>query len=351
MDLTRDVARHDDVNTARHVRDKREKEIRDRTTWIPVPTVEVGAHKPHQDGPSPAPQGAGWCFRVRGRSASIEDGPAYTRAALARSKALRRIPVILERDGKPRKDYRRQKAGIESIVVTLPPWAQPLFERMGRSRQDHLMLHLIERIAPTAARHGRPLYGGGLHLDTRVAHLHLHLEKQGPKAQATRCGPWSTSTDRIRRKFPALLPGWKIEQLEENLSKRREEDLIDLALTRALDVEVEKWAAEEDPAGYAADCLAYARAKKRRDEVEHAVPLLRGALLYAKATGVWPLAWTIMRPSLARLIPKEIRAAVFLSIRAAQVIKNPGARLAPELLRSAEALLRSIEMTGPQPRR
>jgi hypothetical protein len=319
MDLTREVAEHDDVNHARHARDVAAKAQRDKTDWVPIPALarEVGASK-SRDGVSPAPT-KGFCFRVIGGTATKEDGKAYTKLALARSKALRRWKIQRERDGKQVTDYTRRKEGIESLVATVAPWADPTIRRLGESEREHLFLHLASRIAQEVPG----VFGGGLHADTSIYHFHLHLEKLTPKASRNRAGPWSCGSQRIADKFPDLLTPHKRELLAENLSKKNA-DLIDIKITRILDREVEAWI-KTDPvrqAQYVKDCEAYVARKTKSQKAEAVLPLMRAAMLSFQTGGIWPLAYAAMSLTMWRLVPKEYRPAVILSIRAFQVIRR-----------------------------
>jgi hypothetical protein len=325
MDLTRDTARHDNVNSNRHARDKEQKAARDRVKFEPVAAVEMTAAGRYQDGVSAKPR-TGFCFRVVGGQASVMDGRPYVRAALKRSKELARVKILRDRNGKQVTDYLNRKHGIESIVGTVPPWAAPTISKMGKSEREVFALAIAEKVHKVAVDHGRPLYGGGWHEDTDVQHWHFHMEKVGPKAQACRAAPWSVGADRIRRKFPDLLSPEKVEMLEDNLSKKRIEDLIDLKIARIIDEETERYIKDTGRwAQYEKDCEAYAKDKAKKQKVEKQAPIVQAGLAHFALAGVWPLAYGIMTLAMWRMVPAELRKPVMISIRAFQVLRKPSA--------------------------
>jgi hypothetical protein len=325
MDLTRDVARHDNVGSARHARDKEQKAIRDRVKFEAVPAVEMTAAGRWQDGVSAKPK-TGFCFRVIGGSASIMDGKAYVRAALKRSKELARVKILRDRNGKQVTDYLTRKHGIESLVGTVPPWAAPIISKLGKSEREVFALAVAEKVHKAATDHSRPLFGGGWHEDTDIPHWHFHCEKQGPKARACRAAPWSVGADRIRRKFPDLLSQEKLEMLEDNLSKKRLEDLIDLKIARIIDEQTEAYIKDTGRwAQYEEDCEAYRVDKARKQKVEKQAKIVQAGLAHFALAGVWPLAYSVMSLAMWRMVPAELRKPVMISIRAFQVLRKPSA--------------------------
>jgi hypothetical protein len=321
MDLSRDVALHDDPNSKKHARDVANKALRDKTDWVPVPALarESGASK-SRDGVSPSPPASkGFSFRILGGTAIKADGKEYTKRALKRSRELRRWKITRLRDGKEVTDYTRRKEGIESLVATIAPWADPTIRRLGESEREHLFLHLASQIA----REVPGVFGGGLHADTAIYHFHLHLEKLTPKASRNRAGPWSCGSQRIADKFPKLLTPHKKELLNENLSKKNA-DLIDIKITRIIDRETEAWIKEcpRRQKQYEKDCEAYVAKKTKSQKAESVLPLMKAAMLSFQTGGVWPLAYAAMSLTMWRLVPKEYRKAVILSIRAFQVVRK-----------------------------
>ena len=279
----------------------------------------------------------------------------YTKQALAMSRARARYVRIRIRDGKERRDYGQYKAGAVSLVTTLPPWAVATVGRIGPSEREDLMLRLAEAQARLIhGVSGRPMFGGGVHLDTAVPHWHSHIPKtdeQGnvyPKANFFTAGPWLTGTCRIERKFPGLLTQWKRDRMEANLKKTRRADLVDLAATEAIDAELENWIRERGLwHHYERDCAEYVAKKTKAQQEEPVKRITQAALGYHHRTGVWPLAWQTMSLTMWRLIPPEIRPVIMLSIRAVQVVRRP--KRAASLGKSMVELLREPQITPPFP--
>jgi hypothetical protein len=129
--------------------------------------------------------------------------------------------------------------------------------------------------------------------------------------------------------------------LEDNLSKKRMEDLIDLKIARIIDEETERYIRDTGRwAQYEKDCEAYRKDKAKKQKVEKQAAIVQAGLAHFALAGVWPLAYGVMTLAMWRMVPKEIRKPVMLSIRAFQILRNPSvggiARLGLATLAKAE---------------
>ena len=337
-DLSPHVAKHDDPTSAQHEIDKAQKKLRNETHYEASPAIEIKAGGGILDGVFKSPV-AGFCFRMKAGSAEkAKDPAAYTREVTRASRERVRFKRIRERGGRKRTDYDRYKHGAVSLVTTVAPWAVPSLARIGRGELENLMLHLAEVVAAEVEEaSGRPTFGGGVHLDTEVPHLHSHILKVSedgwayPKARFLTAGPWTVGAARIAEKFPGLLSENKEALLKANLARKRVENLIDLRCARRIDRELETWIRDRGLwAKYLKDCEDYRRKKARVQKEEGQRKLMQAALSYFSRERVWPLAAHLMKVSMMRMIPKEIRPAVIMAIRAKQIIRRPVTALATQ---------------------
>lgn len=325
QNLTKNVAQHDNPNSKKHARDIAEKRERDKIDWIPIAKLSKEAVGKSVDGVTQAPR-AGFCFWMRdGRASRAKCDKEYTRAALARSRELRKLPYQRTRNGKVTTDYLRRKHGIDSVVFTVAPWAQDTIKRIGNSEREHLALHIAEVINKEVKRiSGREMFGGGVHEDTGVLHFHTHIQKTGPKSKFKIAGPWTCGSYRIAHKFPDLLTPTKREMMASNLAKKDFDHLVDIHVSLRIDKEVEAWIKERGLwKQYEEDCIAYVRRKKKSQKQEKDAPLIKASLAHFALGGIWPLAYRAMTLTMWRMIPAEIRKPVMLSIRTYQIIKSP----------------------------
>jgi hypothetical protein len=204
---------------------------------------------------------------------------------------------------------------------------------------------------------GRPMFGGGVHLDTAVPHWHSHIPKTSeagelyPKGKFLTGGPWLTGAVRVERKFPGLLSEWKRKRMREHLERKRRENLVDLAATEAVDAELERWIRERGLwPEYERDCAEYVRKKTRAQNEEPVKRMVQAALGFHSKTGLWPLAYQAMSLTAWRMVPPELRAAVIVSIRLVQVIRTPTPNriigLGKSLARLAEPAPITLPRTG-----
>ena len=335
-DLTPHVAKHDDPNSAQHEIDKAEKRVRQETHYEQAPAIEIKAGGGILDGIFKSPV-KGFCFRVvRGDARKAKDDADYTKGIIAESRARVRYKRTRERDGKTRTDYGHYKHGAVSLVTTVSPWAVATLARIGPSELEDLMLHLASQVAREVDEaSGRETNGGGIHLDTEVPHMHHHIFKVSktgepyPKASFLTAGPWTCGAARINEKFPGLLSENKVKLLNANLSRKRVENLIDLRCAKRVDKELEKWIKERGLwAQYQKDCEDYRKKKTRAQKEEGKKRLMQASLSHFAKENVWPLAAHMMTASMMRMVPREIRPAVFLAIRAKQIIRRPVSTLA-----------------------
>lgn len=325
QNLTKNVAHHDNPNSAKHRRDIAEKRERDKIDWIPISKLSKEAVGKSVDGVSQSPRN-GFCFWIRdGRASRSKCDKEYTREALRRSRELRKLPYQRTRNGKTTTDYLRRKHGIDSVVFTVSPWAQDTVRRIGNSERQELSLFLAEKINKEIKRiSGREMFGGGVHEDTGVLHFHCHVQKTTPKATFKVAGPWTCGSYRIAHKFPDLLTPTKREMMESNLSKKDFAHLVDIHVSLKIDEEIEIWIRERGLwKQYEEDCQAYVRRKTKSQKQEKDAPLIKASLAHFALGGIWPLAYRAMTLTMWRMIPAEIRKPVMLSIRTFQIIRSP----------------------------
>lgn len=333
-DLTPHTARHDDSTSKQHAIDVAEKKERQKTHYEAVPAVEIKAGSSIIDGLFKSPI-KGFSFKMVGGCAVRQTDPAkYTREVLEMSRKRAKYVRKRIRDGKERTDYGRFKNGAVSLVTTLPPWSIGVVSRIGPNELQDLMLRLAEVQASSVQRvSGRPTYGGGIHLDTAIPHTHSHIPKTDekgnpyPKSDFLTAGPWLTGSARIERKFPGLLNKGKRDLMERALDKKRREKLVDIKAAEATDAALEAWIKERGLwREYERDCAEYVRRKGRAQREEPLKKLMQASLGHYHRTGVWPLAYSAMTHTMWRMVPRELRTAIVLAIRVAQVIKRPTPR-------------------------
>lgn len=341
-DLTPNIARHDDSTSVQHQIDKAGKKIRDRIEYKATPALarEAGSRLVEPCFNSPI---KGYSFKILQGRAGIVDGEKYTEEIIKISDDLARCKRIRIRNGKERVDYVQFKAGVSSLVTTVAPWHVKILERLNPEDRQQLLLHLVEVQTETIKRiSDRPTYGGGIHLDTALPHFHLHVQKTDwdntvyPKAKFLTAGPWTVGAYRINNKFPNLLSEQKKRMLESNLERKDTTHLVDLHVALELDEAMEAWIRKKGLlVKYEADCEEYERrkAKVQKDEKHHA--LMSAALERFVVDGIWPIAYRAMTLAMYRMIPKELRGAIMLAIRATQIVKRPVATLAKMAINAA----------------
>jgi hypothetical protein len=325
LPLTKDTAHHDNPNSKKHAKDVANKREREKMDFIQVPALARESGAKLRDGVTQAPL-KGFCFWIKGgRAVRAKDDAEYTRAALARSRELQRLPYQRTRNGKTRTEYAVRKHGIDSVVFTISPWSQNTIHRIGSSEREELCLYLLEKISKEVERiSGRKVFGGGVHQDTDILHFHCHVEKTGPKKTFKIAGPWSCGSYRINKKFPNLLTPAKRQMLESNLKKKDFDHLVDIHVSLRIDEEMEKWIKERGLLNeYERDCEAYLKKKTKSQKQEKDAPLVKAALAHFVLGGIWPLAYRAMSLCMWRMIPQEFRKPVMISIRAFQIIRSP----------------------------
>ena len=334
--LTYSVAVHDDPTSVAHARDKTSKKERAGMTYKQTPALESVPGSRIVPGTFPSPV-SGFSFEMKCKVAiRAKDGKSYTRAVLARSKMLSVYKYQRIRNERTWSETRRKKAGIDSLIWTLPPWSVGIISRIGPSEREHLMLFLAEHAAAVIQRvSGRPSFGGGVHLDTAVPHVHQHVEavEQGtngepgqayPKCRFLTTGKWTTGAYLINEKFPGLLSKDKLDMLNANIGRKDVPHLVDLQVAVEVSRQLETWVKDKGfLQQYNRDCEEYRRRKSRAQENERDEPLIRSALESFHETGIWPIFYRLMRLALWRMIPKALRKPIIASIRMYQIISDP----------------------------
>ncbi|MBE2180299.1 MAG: hypothetical protein IAE97_07490 [Chthoniobacterales bacterium] len=332
--LTQHAVDHDDPASKQHAKDKKEKRERGQTTWEPVPTLSAARGR-IVEGITPVPA-VGFCFKMRRREACRAAGDEYTSATKAMERTRRRGVRIRIREGKERRDTVRYRCGAQSLLATAPPWSWGLLKEMPASQRDHLMLCLAEKAAARIQEiSGRETWGGGVHYDANsndsfFPHLHLHIPKVSgdgtpyPKASFITTDDWTANTLRIEQHFPGLLSEGKVANARRNLEKKGDRPVIDLEIQRVMDRELETFFRQEGLcAKYEQAKKRYAGWKRKEEEQEPQRRLIKAGLSYHHRTGLWPLAYRAMKLTAWRLIPRELRAGIMISIRATQIVEQP----------------------------
>jgi len=341
-DLSREALDHDNPNSRRHHKDKREKRERDDVGFIPVPSPLRGGGK-ELTGTDFDADSAGFMFSFGGRDenaaaalgetalppAALVNPAVYRKRILGEEKERRRFRRVVVRGEKEVETWGRHKCGGSSLVVSVPPWAMSVINTLEDDQRDALLL----RVAHSAAKRmqevsGRVPWGGGCHLDTDVTHYHFQIPKTSPsgdnlpKSQFRTGGPWLVGADRVERKFPGLLNPKQKELMEGH--KQRKGEMVDLEIAAAVDTHLEKefleMGLEKD---YKQACREYVHRKKRAQETERQRGILRESLRFFVVEGVWPLASGVMKLSMWRMLPPEFRPLISQSIRVSQVIASP----------------------------
>jgi|GEM_PF-2877683 len=351
-ELTREAFEHDDPNSARHYKDKREKEKRDTVGFIPVPSPLREGGK-ELSGVEIDADTKGWMFSFgnhsQNYSAALGDNPlpkarkadakAYHQWVIKEERDRRRFRRTIKRNGKETETWGRHKCGAVSLVVTLPPWAMPVLNSMEDDVRDNLLLRIADVIAhKTQEISERVPWGGGCHMDTDVIHYHMQIPKTAPcgtnlpKAKFKTGGPWLVGADRIDRTFPDLLPNKQKEFLDNRKAKKGK--LIDIEIAEAIDRFLErKFELMGYKEQYDKSKKEYAKRKSKSRDTERDRNLIKESFRYFAVEGVWPLAVSTMRLSMWRMIPKEYRILIYASIRAFQIMASPKKALVRESIR------------------
>jgi hypothetical protein len=373
-DLTDAVAGHDDETSAINKKHKKEKALRLQVAYEPVPAVYREPGSGILDGISAPPGATGFSFRLRSGTASkAKDASIYTKEVTALARKRKKYLRIRNRNGKQTRDTGvYAKSGGVSLVITASPWHVPTMARLGQNELEDLML----RLAEVAGREiqdvsGRPLYGGGAHYQTAndktgtpgfLPHFHFHVMKSAdgdppgtpgfpyPQGKFLSAGPWITGSSRIETRFPGLLTEKKRELLRKHLARKDQAHLIDMKVSAAIDREMENFIREKGALWVqqaAADAKEYEKKKKRAQEKEPLQRIMQAALGHHARCGVWPLAYQAMTLSMWRMVPRELRTAVTLSIRAFQIVRNPSPRRLISMGKSLAGLAEPSPVTLP----
>ncbi|MFZ4776711.1 MAG: hypothetical protein ACOYM3_15175 [Terrimicrobiaceae bacterium] len=340
--LSREAFDHDDPNSRRHGKDKREKGERDAVDFVPVPSPLRAGGK-ELTGVDFDADSAGFMFAFGNHnentsaalgvtplpSAARVDPAEYRKRILREEKERRRFRRTITKNGKEVETWGSHKCGALSLVVTVPPWCMSVINALEDDHRDALLL----RVADAAARRmeevsDRVPWGGGCHLDTDIAHFHFQVPKTSPagenwaKSKFKTGGPWLVGADRVERQFPGLLSAKQKELMESH--KKRKGQMVDLEIAAAVDKHLEsefrRLGLEKN---YEESCREYVRRKKRAQETDQSRRLLRESLRYFVVEGIWPLAASSMKLAMWRMVPPEIRPLVFNSVRATQVLASP----------------------------
>jgi len=368
--LSREAFEHDDPDSRRHAKDKREKRERDAVGFVPVPSP-LGPPGKDLTGIDFDADSNGFMFAFgdvsENSSAALGDLPLpaagnvdadkYRKRILREEKERRRFRRVVQKNGKEMETWGQHKCGAVSMVVTVPPWAMPMINQLEDDERDALLL----RVAHTAGKRmqevsDRVPWGGGCHLDTDIAHFHFQVPKTSPagenwpKAKFKTGGPWLVGADRVDRQFPGLLSAKQKQLLEDH--KKKKGRLVDLEIAAAVDShladEFKKMGMQRE---YEEAQRDYVRRKKRAQETERHRSLLRESLRFFGLNGIWPLAAGVMELAMWRMIPKEHRKLVQQSIRLTQMIGRPVVKTSfkiatQEIVRKLAARPEPV-MTGP----
>lgn len=331
-DLTQHVARHNDPHSQQHEVDKAEARERRRKRQVPTGWDEVPgiARNPGNRVIECVfrSQSKGWCFLMSSTGPRVVAGAEYVKSATARARKLAKGKRRREREGRVTVDPVAFKSGLQSIVLTLPPWAVRTVESIGPSERDDLLRHLISSIAKEAeTASGRKLFSGACHLDTAVPHFHCDLEKVDeagfvhPKNLARTGGPWLVGADRMEREFPGLLGSLEREKFERAMARKG--DLLDVRLARCIDEKLARWIeARGLSAKYRREREAYAAAKRKAQGRVAEERIVESALEIFARKGIWLLSYRSMSFAMWRMIPAEVRKPIALAIRSVQTVRK-----------------------------
>lgn len=349
--LDRDALLHDDPNHPRHARDKAMAEARRTRQWVEAPSIEREAAVAVLQQRVFDPGSPGWYFRViDGKAVRQDDAAAYRRWITDEERNRRKYSRVRIREGRERQDTGSLTTGAVSLVATIAPWHVAHVARLPRDKVDALLL----RVAEVAAKKiedvsGRETGGGGIHKDTAIPHLHLHVfqTKSGQRCDKARflvAGGWNVGAHRLQRKHPDLLSDSKKQMLTRNLEKKdhARRPCIDIAVAEAIDDFMEETILLAGPAAvqaYEADLESYRTRKLRADREARYERLTREGLVFHSQTGIWPIAYHALtreaRRAMWRMVPKELRLTIRASIMTYQLFKDPARSVARALTRQA----------------
>ena len=152
-------------------------------------------------------------------------------------------------------------------------------------------------------------------------------------------------------KFPGLLSKQQQDLLKDHTARKG--TLVDLEMASAVDEFLEssfqQMGLQQE---YELSCGEYVARKKKAQSTERDRLMLAEALKFFRFQGIWPLATSVMKLAIWRMLPKEIRPIVMQSIRLTQMIAAPIERTivktaAKEVMKRLSELREPV-MAGPK---
>ena len=371
LQLSRHTLLHDDPNSSRHFRDKLQKSQRDSLQFVPVesPIKPSGQDLTGIDFDA---ESAGFMLRFgspKMNSSAAQgnvplppaeqvDPAEYRKWILQEERQRRRFKRTITRNGKTIETWGKHQSGGVSLVVTVPPWTMNVINLLEDDVRDNLLLQTAHVAAERLQEiSGRTAWGAGCHTDTDVAHFHLQIPKTSPtgdnwpKSKFRTGGPWLTGANRVEMKFPGLLSKQQQDLLKDHTARKG--TLVDLEMASAVDEFLEssfqQMGLQQE---YELSCGEYVARKKKAQSTERDRLMLAEALKFFRFQGIWPLATSVMKLAIWRMLPKEIRPIVMQSIRLTQMIAAPIERTivktaAKEVMKRLSELREPV-MAGPK---
>jgi len=355
-DLYRETAEHDNAGAkikrkgaveTRHQKDKREKKERAATEYRQTValTREVGSRILDGVFDDQGEEHSFCAEHVEGIGiVRSKDPNDYIRRAIRMSEE-RRAFQRYKPNGKAN-GHGFYKHGAISMVTTVAPWQVPIFKLLPQSERDLLMLELARVEAKVIKEQtGRQVYGLGLHYDAACPHRHLHIPKTDENGNIhpskgdspfvfLTVGPATVGWDRIARAFgedSGLIEPDSLDHYHTNLAKKYSPEdgseprkLIDIECARACDQAFFEFVTRNHLVQeYDKAKKAYSAKKLRALKTDRYRPLMKASLDEFVRSREWFLAREQMKMAMWRLLPKEWRLPIQLTIRCTQLIRNP----------------------------
>lgn len=349
-ELSREAAEHDNACAkakrigaeTRHQKDKRQKAERSATEYRQTVALARGAGSKIVDGIfEERGEAVSYCYEATEKHGLVrsKDPADYIRRAIRMSESRRAFQRYKE-NGKPN-GHGHYKHGAVSLITSVAPWQVSILKGLPQDERDLLMLDLARIEAKTIKEiSGRDVFGGAVHYDTAVPHRHVHIPKTDeagnlhPKAGFLTVGGATVGWDRIARTFgedSGLIEPDSLDHYHTNFAKKYApadgappRKLIDIECARACDQAFLDFVKRNDLIKeYDAAKKAYISKKIKALKAERYRPIMRAALDEFARSREWFLARQQMKMSMWRLLPKEWRLPIQLTIRCTQLVRNP----------------------------
>lgn len=365
LNTTRATAHHNNPDSTTHHRDKAQAEVRRKKAYREGPAIaeECGAVLLSRIGGLNPSGSNGYCFRFGSqaqndafalgqakqtpRARRVEDAEEYTREIikLARERVEYWYTTTPTKTGIPIEKRAHFKSAGRSMVVTTPPWFQPILKSLPTPERNELMLELADTVGKKCHEvYGYYPWSGAFHDDTEVCHWHFEIpvvppsnpdkpdEKVYaiPKGRRLLASKWTVGAGRVEKAFPGLLTPVEKERLDANLKKQNDgRKRLDWEIAFAVDDALEQWIArdpslvrrlEQDKEKYRLEKLRAQREARYKRLFEEAIDLW-------SVERIWHLTYTTMsrqmKRAMWRAVPKEIRLPIRAFILTYQIAADP----------------------------